>query len=238
MPSKEIPAEKDKPEVVEQQLEAIQQGDHKFDIEQPSGKFRFEPDKGLPVWIDYRNPRNPFELYEQVAYTNGPVKVIMPAGFKCDASSTPWSVWLLPTIPQLIVAMMWYLEASTQALAASWGAGLVLSVVLPWAMPEVGQLGLHARAVFIHNALYRTQVVSRVVADALCMEVMEYDRVAWLARWVIYLPLRVFGGRAWRRNTARLASVDKGEQVSPPGPEPLSELAITPEKQNKRDAKP
>lgn len=237
MPNNAEPAEAPKPasenpKVVEQQIEEIKQGEHKFTV--ASGAARFIPDTGLPVLIDYRQPRDPFELSAPVKYESGPLKVIMPAGFKCDASSTPRVVWWSPTLILLLLGLWWWMGWSEIAIAAMWAASLLLSAFLPVVMPGVGQLGLHARAVFLHDALYRTQVVSRVVADAVLMEVMEYDRVRALTRWLIYLLVRMFGGRIWKRNAADIAEKAKAEAaaadkgVDPPEAarvEPISEVA-------------
>lgn len=182
---------------------------------------RFSPSRGLPVWIDYNDPRNPFELSEKVIYRNGPVQVTMPAGFKCDASSTPFFIWLIPGILELCLAASWWLGAPTLIIAALFTLSAALSFSMPYLMPAVGQLGLHARAVWTHDALYRTQEASRGVADAVCLEIMHYDGVRWGPRVVIYLLLRLFGWAAWRKNKAIIAG-QRPQQT--PGPEPESQL--------------
>lgn len=223
------PAKKDQPEVIEKQIEQVKEGDHEFKVEQiPHAGHRFRPDKGLPVWINYTDPRDPFELYQELEYENGPIKVVIPAGFKCDATSTPIAVFLTPAVFQIIAAVWWAMSWSSNVMIVLWVIGTLLAIALPWAMPGVGQLGLHARAAVVHDALYRTQIVARVVADAIMWEIMEYDRVHLLPKWMVYMLLRTFGGSAWRRNAARLEAVAKGEKEPPPGPEPIS--VIAPEK--------
>lgn len=223
----ELIEKKDEPKVIEKQLEQVKEGEHEFKVHQdvPVAGHRFHPDKGLPVWINYTDPRDPFELYEEVSYTNGPIKVVIPAGFKCDATSTPAAVFLTPAVFQILAAVWWAMAWSPNVMVALWALGTLLAIFVPWTMPGVGQLGLHARSAVVHDALYKTQPVSRVVSDAVMWEIMQYDRVHFLPKWMIYTLLRAFGGRAWRRNAARLEAVAKGEKEPPPGPEPISEIA-------------
>lgn len=197
---------------------------------------RFTPHLGLPVVIDYTDRTNPFKLSAKVVYRNGPLKVVIPKGFKCDATSTPAIVFGVPAAINVSAASLWmlahHLSDHAPTVLADWlrNSGNVLwiiaaalSAILPLAMPAVGQLGIHARATTVHDVLYRTQTVSRVVADAVMLEIMLYDRVPWLARTVMYYLLRMFGGRAWRNNAAILAA---GESITPPGePEPTSEVS-------------
>lgn len=171
-----------------------------------SSTHRFTPADALPVVINYQDQVNPFELAEPVRYRNGPLTVTIPKGFKCDATSTPGIVFQVPALANLLAMGLWLASCERWAILC-WAASTLLAVVIPYAMPAVGQLGLHARAAVVHDVLYRTQTVSRVVADAVMYEVMEYDRVRWLPRWAIFLLLRVCGGRAWRENAKRLVSV-------------------------------
>lgn len=222
------------PKVVEQQIKEVEKGDHEFNIEQTHAQIRghrFKPDKGLPVWINYTNPRDPFELYEEVTYENGPIKVVIPAGFRCDATSTPAAVFLTPALFQILAAVGWYAVWPVWVMALFWAIGTALAILLPWVMPGVGQLGLHARAAVVHDALYRTQVVARVVADAVMWEIMEYDRVRLLPKWMVYILLRALGFRAWRANAVQIAAnAVRGLPTATAGPidEPTATAVVEP----------
>lgn len=192
------------------------------DNPEPVKVHRFNPPNDFPVGIDYiSRRRNPFKLLEKVTYRNGPVYLELPAGFVCDATSTPFVVWLIPGTLELFLAASWWLGAPSTMIAALFALSVVLSFAMPYLMPAVGQLGRHARATFVHDGLYRTQEGSRGVADAVCREIMEIDGVRWLPRQLIYFLLRLFGWRAWNKNTAILAGQERKQT---PGPEPESQL--------------
>lgn len=63
--------------------------------------------------------------------------------------------------------------------------------------------GRHAKPAVLHDYIYRTQIVARVVADAIFLESMEVKEVARWQRWLIYLAVRCFGWIAWHNNKKR-----------------------------------
>lgn len=65
-------------------------------------------------------------------------------------------------------------------------------LVSPWAI---------ALPAIFHDALYATQPVARVVADAALLSMLEQRNVQWCVRWPVYLAVRMFGGRAWQHHT-------------------------------------
>lgn len=75
-----------------------------------------------------------------------------------------------------------------------------LASVPDWLMALAPPSGAHQRAAFFHDALYRFQVCTRTTADAVFDSVMEADGVPAWRRKLLYLAVRLFGGRAWRAN--------------------------------------
>jgi len=58
--------------------------------------------------------------------------------------------------------------------------------------------GPWAKASVLHDFLYRTQLVTRCLADAMFFEAMESLEVRAWQKWTIYLAVRCFGRRAYR----------------------------------------
>ncbi len=58
--------------------------------------------------------------------------------------------------------------------------------------------GDHLKAAVVHDYLYGFNTISRVQADAIFLAAMKaYGVKAW-RRWVMYLAVRVCGGKAYR----------------------------------------
>lgn len=153
----------------------------------------FAPARGLPVIIDFSDPLNPYELAQEVVYSNGIVTVTLEKGFKWDGASIP--TWL-PIVPWLLsVALVPFVPIAWLTLPI---ALLVLYTLR--LLPYMQHMGLHARAMCVHDKLYRAQKISRVVADAIMETILEYDGVPVDVRWLIYRRVRQFGWLAWRHN--------------------------------------
>lgn len=58
-----------------------------------------------------------------------------------------------------------------------------------------------------HDRIYREQPdgVSRIVADAALLSMMEQRQVPRHIRWPVYMGVRLFGGRAWKTNARVIA---------------------------------
>ena len=54
------------------------------------------------------------------------------------------------------------------------------------------------RAATVHDWLYARQIIERAVADGHFLAIMKQDKMPSLKRWLAYLAVRMFGGRAWR----------------------------------------
>jgi hypothetical protein len=190
------------PTVAQQQMQVIKEGDHYF-----------KPKDGLPVVIDFRTDSvNPYSLSEDVAYSNGVVNALMERGFKWDGASIPVWIPLVPWVLTLIVMQFW---PSPWVLIAT-GALVLYAIRL---LPYMQKMGLHSRAGCVHDKLCRAQKVSRVVADAIMLEIMEYDGVPWDVRTIIYRRVRQFGWIAWRNNKRALRAKEaagKDVQVTSP----------------------
>ena len=174
----------------------------------------FTPPRGLPVVIDFRtDSANPYSLAKEVVYDNGIVKVTMEAGFKWDGASIPTWVPILPWVLTMIAMHFW-------TGPALWAVTAVLVVYTIRLLPYMQKMGLHARALALHDKLYRAQKTSRVVSDAIAETVMESDGVPADVRWIIHSRLRKFGWIAWRINAralnAKTEAAKKSVEVSKP----------------------
>lgn len=177
----------------------------------------FRPPHGLPVLIDFENKSDPYQLADDVFYENTVVRVPLPRRFQWDGCSIPSWVALLPWILWLVV-VRWVLPSipliATHSSLVSW---LLLIGEICYSLrllPYMQKMGRHCRAAAVHDWLYRTQPVERVVADAIMLSIMGYDRVPWDARMIIYLQLRLLGWTAWRRNARSIASATKAIKAS------------------------
>lgn len=176
----------------------------------------FWPNRGLPVWIDVRNKRNPYQLAESVGYTNPLVKLSMPKNFSWDGASIP--TWLPALFAQLLCLLVWWKPWGI------WAAPLAIAYAVRL-LPYMQVIGIHVRAACAHDMIYRTQPVgvSRAMADAIFLWLMEFDGVPWDARTIIYLNVRAFGGRSWRKNAEFIAAskrVEAAKRAAQPGGEP------------------
>jgi hypothetical protein len=172
----------------------------------------FFPARVLPVAIDYlTDAANPYELAQEVIYDNGIVRVILEKGFKWDgASIPPW----LPVVPWVTTMVAMHLWPGVWVLVV---AGVLVIYTLRL-LPYMQKMGLHSRAMCVHDKLYRAQKVARVVADAIMESIMQSDGVPLDVRWMIYGRVRNFGWIAWRKNKRALrakADAAKSVEVSP-----------------------
>lgn len=160
---------------------------------------RFVPAKVLPVVIDFfTDAANPYSLSQEVVYSNGIVRVILEKGFKWDGASIP--VWL-PVVPWLGNLLAMHLWPSPWL----WVVTVLFVVYTIRLLPYMQKMGLHARAMCVHDRLYRTQLTTRLEADAIMDSILETDGVPWDVRTLIYRRLRNFGWIAWRSNKRALA---------------------------------
>lgn len=157
---------------------------------------RFTPARYLPVNIDFTNP-DPYELSQEVVYKNAIVTVVLERGFKWDGASIPVT---LPIIPWLATLGLFLIFDSPWVLAVT----AVLVLYVRRLLPYMQKMGIHARAMCVHDKLYRAQVVDRVVADAIMESILESDQVPLDVRWLIYNKVRQFGWIAWRNNRRAL----------------------------------
>lgn len=68
---------------------------------------------------------------------------------------------------------------------------LLWRVLPPW--------GPYAHAAIVHDYLYMTGEVSRELADAIFLEIMEQLDVNWVLRTVMYRGVRLGGWAVWNR---------------------------------------
>lgn len=176
------------PESVQQQVQTVKEA-----------LQYFTPAGGLPVTIDFSDAENPYQLAQEVIYDNGIVRVTLEQGFRWDGASIPVWIPIVPWVLTVAVMQFW-------AGPILWAATALLVAYTLRLLPYMQKMGLHARAMCIHDKLYRAQKVARVVADAIAETIMEYDGVPVDVRWIIYRRLRQFGWIAWRKNRRALAA--------------------------------
>ena len=151
----------------------------------------FTPPHRLPVYIDVADRLNPYSLSETVTYEDNVVRVMCERGFQWDGASIPY--WW-PTMPWLVTLSAVYLWPGPITVVLS----VLLLAYTARLLPYMQRIGRHARAGCVHDKLYRSRMVSRVIADAILMTIMEMDLVPLDVRWQIYLNVRVFGWRAYQ----------------------------------------
>jgi hypothetical protein len=166
----------------------------------------FTPSCVLPVAINFGDA-DPYELSQEVTYTNGSVRVVLEQGFKWDGASIP--AWL-PVVPWIATLLAMHLFPSPWLLVVT--ALLVLYTIR--LLPYMQKMGIHARAACVHDQLYRAQKDARVVCDAIMESIMETDRVPIDVRWLIHRRVRHWGWIAWNKNRRALrAKVAAAQQV-------------------------
>lgn len=173
----------------------------------------FTPARGLPVTIDFRtDSKNPYSLAQDVLYDNGIVRVEMEKGFKWDGASIPTWVPILPWLLTMVIAQFYNGPIL-------WGFTTALVLYAIRLLPYMQKMGLHARALAVHDKLYRAQKTSRVVSDAIAETIMQADGVPWDVRMIIYRRLRQLGWTAWWTNqrvlSAKTDAAKKSVEVSP-----------------------
>jgi hypothetical protein len=70
---------------------------------------------------------------------------------------------------------------------------------IPWFIPNwiANPQGKAKRAYVMHDYLYRTQIFTQLVSDALLNEGMIVEGVNWFQRFTVYRGLRLGGWVAW-----------------------------------------
>lgn len=167
-------------------------------LEVKASEDRFTPAHILPVNIDFRDA-DPYELAQEVVYSNAIVRVPMEKSFKWDGASIP--IWL-PIVPWLVTLMAAQLTESVYL----WVAVAALVLYTFRLLPYMQKMGRHARAMCVHDKLYRAQVIDRVVADAVMLSILESDGVPVDVRTLIYHQVRLFGWIAWHGNKRKHAA--------------------------------
>jgi hypothetical protein len=69
----------------------------------------------------------------------------------------------------------------------------------------IGSVETHGKAAVLHDYLYATQPVSRIVADAVFLEAMAVLGVPRWKRWAMYRAVRCFGWWPWNKHRKKLA---------------------------------
>lgn len=65
-------------------------------------------------------------------------------------------------------------------------------------------LGKFARPALLHDYLYRTQLVSRFLADAIMRDAARSIGIKLFPRWVYWFAVRVGGATAWNKHKEAL----------------------------------
>ena len=77
---------------------------------------------------------------------------------------------------------------------------------IPWFIPNwvANPQGKSKRSYWMHDHLYRTQLFTQLVSDALLNEGMIVDGVNWFQRFTVYRGLRLGGFVAWNEYAKKL----------------------------------
>ena len=59
--------------------------------------------------------------------------------------------------------------------------------------------GNYVVASLIHDGLYASQLVSKMVADNIFLDLMKQSKVGYVKRTSMYLAVKVFGGKDWKK---------------------------------------
>lgn len=161
----------------------------------------FTPADYVPIALDVANTENPYSLYHPLIYDDGTIRVECEAGFAWDGASIPY--WW-PIAPWVVTLASNYLWPGPISLVVT----ILLLAYTARLLPYMQRIGRHARAACVHDKLYRSQRVKRVIADALLLAIMEMDLVPFDVRWQIYMNVRLFGWMAYNRHppTVQLAA--------------------------------
>lgn len=69
------------------------------------------------------------------------------------------------------------------------------AILPPW--------GRYSLAAIVHDYLYARQITTRRQADDVLLSIMKGSRVSYIARYLIYYAVRIFGSIAWKRYQIR-----------------------------------
>lgn len=69
------------------------------------------------------------------------------------------------------------------------------AILPPW--------GRYSLAAIVHDYLYAKQITTRKEADDVLLRIMKASRVSYVARYLIYYAVRIFGSIAWKRYQIR-----------------------------------
>ena len=58
--------------------------------------------------------------------------------------------------------------------------------------------GNYVVASLIHDGLYASQLVSKMVADNIFLDLMKQSKVGYVKRTSMYLAVKMFGGKDWK----------------------------------------
>ena len=60
--------------------------------------------------------------------------------------------------------------------------------------------GDYVVASLIHDGLYASQKVSKSVSDKIFLDIMKQSNVGYIKRTSMYLAVKLFGGKAWKKS--------------------------------------
>lgn len=137
--------------------------------------------------------------------------------------------WYGRSITVTTTETVWYRDAITFIeVPAGFTYDLASIPRAMWAVVSPWDVALES---LFHDLLYRAQKVKRRTADQTLFSMMEDRGVPWHIRWAVYLSVRIFGGKAWRKWAAENEKIaqhaDEDGEGEPP-PEPLESKEAPP----------
>ncbi len=80
--------------------------------------------------------------------------------------------------------------------------GATVPRVFWWLFPPIA--GKYLEAAILHDALYRSQILTRNEADIIFLKALKSLGVNSFKRWTMYLAVRMFGWIFWNRNKKKV----------------------------------
>lgn len=158
-------------------------------------------------------------VVEKHAKTNDPVvqeeKIKLGTGHWSHGDELPLrltikrSGWYGRSIAVTTTEAVWYRDAITYIEVPPNFTYDLASIPRPlWAVVSPWDVALES---LFHDLLYRAQKVKRRTADQTLYSMMEDRGVPWHIRWTVYLSVRMFGGKAWRKWAAQRVDAEESE---------------------------
>ena len=142
-----------------------------------------------PVILKYDpdRPDVPWEVHEDLHYSDDRLHLTVEKGFHTDLTSTVrWLPWALLVLWPFGYFSIWPI--------------VVIAAISNLTLLIRDPLGRHQIASIFHDAGYKQGYWKRPMIDSVYLHIMRICNVHWLRRWVNYIGVRIGGYWAWRKH--------------------------------------